>query len=195
MRSIKYIFAVLIFVSTFISAQSTQWNLDASHSKISFDVSHLVISSVTGFFRDYSIDFKSDKDDFSDAQISFSAAVNSLDTDNEKRDEHLKSPDFFDAENNPEIKFVGKSFTKLDDKNYKLVGDFTMRGVTKEIALDVEFKGTIKDPWGGTRAGFKLTGTVNRTDYGLTWNKALEAGGVLVGEEVEIICVIELKKG
>lgn len=195
MKTFKYIAAILIISFLSLNAQTTEWKTDVSHSKISFDVSHLVISSVTGFFRDYNISFKSDKEDFSDAKISFTAEVNSIDTDNEKRDEHLKSEDFFDAANHSQIIFVGKSFKKTDANNYKLVGDFTMRGITQEIELDVEYKGTIKDPWGGTRAGFEISGEVNRTEFGLKWNKALEAGGVLVGEEVELICVVELIKG
>jgi len=194
MNKIKYTILFLLLGILTLNAQ-TNWKTDKSHSKISFDVSHLVISSVTGFFRDYNITFKSDKNDFSDAQINFTAEVSSIDTDNEKRDNHLASADFFDSKLNPQVMFTGKSFTKVGDNMYKLVGDFTMRGVTKEIALDVEHKGTIQDPWGGTRAGFEITGPVNRTEFGLNWNKALETGGVLVGEEVEIICVLELIKG
>ena len=158
MKSLIYITLFSILVSFSLSAQTTGWKVDKSHSKISFDVSHMVISSVTGFFKDYNIEFKSNKDDFTGSDISFTAKVASIDTDNEKRDEHLRGADFFDVENYPQIKFVGKSFTKVDDKNYKLVGDFTLHGVTKEITLDVEYKGTVNDPWGGTRAGFKLTG-------------------------------------
>lgn len=195
MKSLTYIAVFLLLISFSLSAQTTEWKVDKSHSKISFEVSHMVISSVTGFFKDYNIEFNSNKDDFTGSDINFTAEVASIDTDNEKRDEHLKSPDFFDVANYPQIKFVGKSFTKVDDKNYKLVGDFTLRGVTKEIILNVEYKGTVNDPWGGTRAGFKLTGQIDRMEYGLEWNKVVESGGFVVGHEVEIICVIELQKG
>lgn len=194
MKQIKYIAIVLLFSFLSLNAQ-TEWKLDKSHSQVTFDVSHLVISTVTGFFRDYNVEVTSGAEDFTDAKINFTAEVKSIDTNNEKRDEHLKSPDFFDAASHSQIKFVGKSFTKIDDKNYKLVGDFTMRGITKEVALDVVFKGTVKDPWGGTRAAFDITGTLNRAEFGLTWNKALETGGVLVGEEVEINVGLQLIKG
>ncbi len=186
-------FALALFLFQSVFAQS-EWKVDKSHSKIQFEVSHMVISSVTGFFKKYDIQIETTQDDFSDAKISFTADVNSIDTDNEKRDKHLKSADFFDAENHPQIKFKSKSFEKTEEGKYKLVGDITMRGITKEISLDVKYKGTVTDPWGSTRAGFVITGEINRFEFGLNWNKLIEAGGAVVGKTVEITCVLELKK-
>ena len=120
--------------------------------------------------------------------------IASIDTDNEKRDEHLRSDDFFNAEKYPQLKFVSKSFKKVDENEYKMVGDLTMRDVTKEVELDVELNGTVVDPWGNTKAGFNLVGEINRFDYNLKWSKALETGGLVVGEDVEIIGKLQLMK-
>ena len=190
----KYIYIAALFLVTVSLSAQTNWVVDKSHSKISFEVSHLIVSSVTGYFTDYDIVFENGKDDFTDAKISFSAKVNSINTANEKRDEHLRGADFFDAEKFPVITFVGKKFEKTGKDKYKLTGDFTIRDVTKSIALDVKYNGTVKDPWGNIKSGFKITGEINRYDFGLKWNKALEAGGVVVGENVEIVCVLELNK-
>ncbi|PKL89552.1 MAG: polyisoprenoid-binding protein, partial [Ignavibacteriae bacterium HGW-Ignavibacteriae-2] len=126
------------------------------------------------------------------AKIEFTVDINSINTDNEKRDQHLKSDDFFNAEKFPKMLFKSKSLKKESGKNWKMVGDLTIRDVTKEITLDVKFNGTIKDPWGNTRAGFKLTGELDRFDYNLKWNSALETGGLVVSKEVEITANIEL---
>jgi len=184
---------LLIIIAGFINAQ-TKWTFDKSHSKVQFKVTHMVISEVTGQFKSYDGTVETSKDDFTDAKINFTIDVNSIDTDNQQRDTHLKSDDFFNAEKFPKINFVSKSFKKVGDKKYKLVGDLTIRNITKQVELDVVYNGTVKDPWGNIRAGFKVTGQVNRFDYGLKWNALLELGGAVVGENVDIIIDVELIK-
>jgi len=193
MKFINYLFAALLFSFTYTNAQ-VEWSVDKSHSKTGFSVSHLVIAEVEGKFNSFDGKILSKDDSFSDAQIDFTIDVNSIDTDNDGRDKHLKSDDFFNAEKFPKITFKGKSFTKVGDKKYKLIGDFTMRDVTKEIALDVKFNGLVKDPWGNTKAGFKVTGEVNRFDYGLKWSKSVETGGLVVGDMVQLLINLELQK-
>lgn len=190
----KAVFAVLIVMGfTFVNAQ-TKWNVDKSHSNVGFSVTHLVISEVTGQFKSFNADIETKNDDFTDAKINFTIDVASISTENEGRDKHLKSDDFFNAEKFPKITFVGKSFKKVDGKKYKLVGDFTMRDVTKQITLDVVFNGTVKDPWGNTKAGFKISGELNRMDYNVKWNNLIEAGGAVVSKEVAININLELNK-
>lgn len=176
------------------SAQTTKWVFDKTHSKIQFDVAHLVISEVTGQFKEYNGTVMSDKPDFSDAVINFTIETKSINTDDVTRDTHLQSPDFFDAAKYPEIVFKSKSMTSSGTNTYKLTGDLTMHGVTKTVTLDVQYNGTKNDPYGNTKAGFKITGKVNRTDYGLKYNAPLEGGGVIIGEEVTITCKVELLK-
>lgn len=185
--------AAAILAGAAAMAQSN-WTIDASHSKVQFTVTHLMISEVTGKFRMYEGKVVTTKDDFTDSQIEFSADVNSINTDDEGRDKHLKSDDFFNAEKYPKMTFKSKSFKKVSGKNYKLTGDMTIRDITKSVEFDVVYNGSIKDPWGNTKAGFKLNGNINRIDYGLKWNAAVEAGGVVVSENVNITCDIELGK-
>lgn len=191
----KFRFAAALLIISFISINAqTKWTVDKSHSKVQFSVTHLIISEVTGQFKSFDASIESSKEDFSDAKIEFSADVNSINTDNEGRDKHLKSDDFFNAEKFPKITFVGKLFKKVGDKNYKLVGNFTIRDVTKEITLDVVYNGSVKDPWGNTKAGFKIKGEVNRFDYNLKWNALMEAGGAVVSKDVSIIVDLEIQK-
>jgi polyisoprenoid-binding protein YceI len=157
-------------------------------------VSHLVITDVEGNFKNFDASVTTNGDNWENAQIEFSAEIASIDTDNEKRDEHLRSDDFFNADKYPQLKFVSKSFNKVDGNEYKLVGDLTIRDVTKEVELEVELNGTVVDPWGNTKAGFDLEGEINRFDYGLKWSKTLETGGLVVGEDVEIIGKLQLMK-
>lgn len=190
----KAVFVVLFALGlTFVNAQNA-WKIDKSHSNVGFEVTHLIISEVTGQFKSYDGTIEFSKDDLSDAKISFSIDVASINTENEGRDKHLKSDDFFNAEKFPKITFVGKSIKKVDGKKYKLTGDFTMRDVTKSITLDVVFNGIVKDPWGNTKAGFKVTGEVNRFDYGLKWNNLMETGGAVVGKDVAITVNLQLNK-
>lgn len=190
----KAVFVVLLVLGfTFVNAQ-TKWNIDKSHSNVGFAVTHLIISEVTGQFKSFDGNIEFSKDDLSDANINFSIDAASISTENEGRDKHLKSDDFFNAEKFPKITFVGKSIKKVADKKFKLVGDFTIRDVTKSITLDVVYNGSIKDPWGNTKAGFKITGELNRFDYNLKWNNLMEAGGAVVGKEVTITVNLELSK-
>ena len=193
MKNIYKLIVVLALSSTTLFAQ-TEWKFDQSHSKIGFTVTHMLITDVDGNFKKYSGSIVSTSDDFQNAKIEFEAEIESIFTDNKTRDKHLKSDDFFNSEKFPTLKFVSKSFTKIEGKNYKLVGDLTIKGTTKEVEFDVKYNGTITGPWGKTRAGFKISGEINRFDYNLNWNKALEAGGLVVSKEVELDIKIELIK-
>lgn len=164
----------------------TTWRIDPAHSEIKFKVKHLVVSTVTGHFRNFTATIESGKDDFSDAKIRFEADVNSLTTNNDQRDAHLKSPDFFDAANHPKITFRSGSITRVSDDEYEVTGDLTIRGVTRPVTLDVTYNGTVSG-FGGTKvAGFEIGGKINRFDYGLTWNAMTEAGGVVVSSDVRL---------
>lgn len=186
----------IIAMLAVIAAQGqTVWNLDNAHSNIGFTVDHMVISETEGEFDKFTATVTSSNDDFNGADVTFTAEVQSINTDNEKRDGHLKSDDFFSAEKFPTITFKGK-LIKKENKSYELVGDFTMRDVTKKVVFPVDYRGTIKDPYGMTRAGFKINGVVDRTQYGLKWNSLTEAGGMVVGTDVNITCNVEIvKKG
>lgn len=193
MKTLK-IAVLLFFTSAMLTFAQTNWAFDKAHSKIGFSVSHLVITDVEGNFKEFDASVTTDGDNWENAKIEFTAEIASIDTDNEKRDEHLRSDDFFNAEMYPQLKFVSKSFNKVEGNEYKLVGDLTIRDVTKEVELEVELNGTVVDPWGNTKAGFDLEGEINRFDYGLKWSKALETGGLVVGEDVEIIGKLQLMK-
>src|SRR5688572_10606034 len=170
-----------------------KWVVDPAHSEIQFKVRHLMIATVTGSFTDYSIAVESEEYDLMNAKVLFTAKLDSITTSNTDRDTHLKSPDFFDAANHPEVKFVSTSVKPGDNKDeFQLTGDLTIRGTTKSITLDVEFGGIVKDPWGNTRAGFTVTGKLNRKEFGLSWNAMTEAGGLVVSDEVKINCGVEL---
>ena len=164
----------------------TKWTIDTAHSEITFKVKHLVISTVTGKFKEFDATIESGNDDFENAKITFEASIDSIETGNEDRDSHLKSDDFFNASEYPKMKFVSTSFKKVGDGEYKLVGDLTIRGNTKEIELDAEYGGTVVDPYGQTKAGFEVTGKINRKEFGLTWSAVTEAGSVVVSDEVKL---------
>lgn len=190
-----FVICLSLITATFaVSAQTTRWELDPTHSELGFRAKHLLIATTKGKFTDYKVTVLSDKADFTDAKIEVIAKVKSIFTDNNDRDNHLRSGDFFDAEKFPELKFVGKSIKKIGGNKYKVTGDLTIRNVTKTITLDMEFGGTVKDPWGNTKAGFTLTGEINRFDYGLAWNKAIETGGLVVDKMVKLDIEIELAK-
>ena len=173
-------------MTTATLAQTSTWQLDASHSSIGFSVKHLMIATVKGSFGTYEVSFTGNEEDLSKAAVTAKIDAASIDTGNEQRDGHLRSADFFDAEKFPAITFVGKKIVGDAFGDFKLVGDLTIRGVTKEITLDATFEGRARDPWGNSRLGYTAKGKINRTDFGLNWNQALEAGGVLVSEEVKI---------
>jgi polyisoprenoid-binding protein YceI len=172
----------------------TKWTLDPAHSEVSFKVKHMMITNVTGLLTDYSVEATSDSDDFINADVTFSGKLASINTGNEQRDAHLRSADFFDVENNKEVTFKSTKVEK-SGSDLKLQGNLTIKGITKPIVLDVEFGGINKDPWGNTKAGFTISGKLNRKDFGLNWNAALETGGVLVSDDVKIAAEIQLVKG
>ncbi len=170
-----------------------KWVVDPMHSEITFKVKHLMITNVTGSFDKFEVSAETEDEDFMKAKISFTADVDSISTGNEQRDGHLKSADFFDAANHPQIKFVATKFENVDnDGSYELYGDLTIRDTTKNVKLDVEFGGVVQDAYGNTKAGFTINGKIKRKDYGLHWDAVTEAGGIVVSDEVRIICEIQL---
>lgn len=168
------------------------WKIDPIHSEIKFKVKHLVVSTVTGQFNSFEGTVKSANDDFSDSKITFEADMNSISTNNEMRDNHLKSADFFDTENHPKLTFISNSFTKKSENEYEVVGDITIRGITKEIKLNAELTGTGKGFGDTDVAGFEITGKLNRFDFGLHWNGLTEAGGIAVSSDVKLEINVEL---
>ncbi|MEO8253343.1 MAG: YceI family protein [Flavobacterium sp.] len=164
---------------------TTKWTIDTTHSEIGFKVKHMMFTNLSGQFESYEGTAVSEDDSFENANFEFSADINSINTNNADRDNHLKSGEFFDGENHPKLTFKSTSFTKKGDE-YELKGDLSLKGETKPVELAVEFSGILKDPWGNTKVGFTITGKINRKDWGLNWNSALETGGVLVGEEVKL---------
>jgi polyisoprenoid-binding protein YceI len=174
------------------NSTTTKWVLDPIHSELSFKVKHLMIANVKGVFSQFTAEI--DGEDIANSAVKATIDASSISTNNTDRDTHLKSADFFDVENHKDILFTSTYFKKTDDENYKLIGQLTIKEVTKEIVLDVEFGGTNKDPWGNEKAGFTLTGKINRKDFGLTWNAALETGGVMVSEDVKINAEVQFVK-
>lgn len=168
------------------------WTLDPAHSSIQFAVKHMVIATARGTFKDYDIAADVDPANFAAANATVTIKAQSLDTNNSDRDAHLRSPDFFDVENHPNITFITKKIEPRGGQDYRIVGDLTIRGITKEVALDGEVSGPAKDPWGNQRLGLSANGKLNRKEFGLNWNVALEAGGFLVGEDVKLNIEAEL---
>lgn len=173
---------------------TTKWALDPTHSEIGFKVKHLMFTNVSGNFKTFTATAETDGDDFSNAKIEFSADTDSITTNNEQRDQHLKSADFFDAASFPKLSFSATKLAGKGDGEYELTGNLTLHGVTNPVKLNLEFGGIVKDPWGNIKAGFSLNGKLNRKDFGLNWNAALETGGVMVSEEVKIHAEIQLVK-
>ncbi|PZX47076.1 YceI family protein [Algoriphagus chordae] len=171
---------------------TTKWIIDPTHSEVSFKVKHLVISTVTGYFKEFEGAAESTSDDFDGATVSFSTSIDSISTNQTDRDNHLKSADFFDAENHPKLTFAGKIVNEGGD--YKLVGDLTVKGNTKPLTLDVDFGGIAGDPYGQTKAGFEIEGKISRKEYGLTWSAVTEAGSVVVSDQVRLILSVQLIK-
>lgn len=173
---------------------NTHWSFDPTHSGITFKVKHLMISNVKGSFGEFSGKVTTHENDFSTAKIELHINTSSINTDVADRDAHLKSADFFDSENYPHIIFVSDKLVPVGDDEFELKGMLTIKQTTLPVSLNVEFGGLMTDPWGNQKAGFAIEGKINRRDFGLNWNAALEAGGVLVGEDVKISCEIELTK-
>jgi polyisoprenoid-binding protein YceI len=172
----------------------TAWNVDVAHSEVQFKVKHLVISTVTGFFRSFNGTAVTEGDGFEDAQVEFAIDVNSVDTGQPGRDEHLRNADFFEAEKYPDFRFVSSSLKKEKGDVYKLVGDLTIKGITKEVELLAEYGGTERDPWGNTKVGFEVSGVIDRKEYGVTFNSVTETGGLALGENIKILANIQLAK-
>ncbi|MDD2985089.1 YceI family protein [Flavobacterium sp.] len=168
---------------------NTNWLIDSTHSEIAFKVKHMMISTVTGHFEDFHSSAKTNGDDFNGASLNFSAKTASINTKNKDRDAHLKSDDFFNAEKFPEMTFVSKSFS-----GEKLVGDLTIRDVTKEVTLEAELNGIAVDPYGQTKAGFEIRGEINRKDFNLTWNSITEAGSIVVSDKVKLVVDVQFIK-
>lgn len=172
---------------------TTKWAIDASHSEVMFKVRHLMITTVTGHFRKFDLQVETEGDDFSRAgSLVFTADIDSVDTNSAQRDGHLKSEEFFAADKFPQLKFIGKKVEKKGDSAFVLTGDLTIRDITQQVSLDVEYGGLVTDPWGQTRAGFTVHGKINRKEFNLTWHAVTEAGQVVAANEVKIACEIQL---
>ncbi len=181
----------LLFIFAF-NATAQDWNVDKAHSSFGFSVRHMVISKTTGKFHDFEGKVSFDGENTDKGSVELSIQTASIDTDNEERDTHLKSADFFDVEKFPTMSFKSTSSTPIKDGNFQLTGDITIKGVTTTVTFDCNFHGAIADPWGNTRAGFSASTKISRKEFGLTWNKALETGGLIVGDEVTINLELEL---
>jgi polyisoprenoid-binding protein YceI len=180
--------------ATKTAAEASHWSVDASHTTVKFSVSHMVISEVDGRFKVFNGNVDAVSADFNDAKVNFDVDVNSINTDNEMRDNHLKGDDFFNAAKYPKMTFQSTSFKKTKGNNYTLEGNLTIREVTRKIKFAVVYGGTVKDPYGNIKAGFKATGKINRKDYGLKWSAVTEAGGAVVGDEVNMVINLEVAK-
>lgn len=171
-----------------------KWVVDPSHSEVAFKVKHLMITTVTGYFKNFNLEVETENEDFETAKkIEFTADIDSISTNNEQRDTHLKSSDFFNAEEHGQLKFIGNSYEKKGDKE-ALHGDLTIRGVTKPVTVNVEFGGIVTDPYGQTKAGFTVNGKISRKDFGLTWNAVTEAGSIVVSDDIKLHAEIQLVK-
>ena len=175
-------------------ATLTKWSIDPMHSEVQFKVKHLVISTVSGFFKSFEGTVEAENDDFENANITFSIDINSIDTNQTQRDEHLKSPEFFDATKYPQITFKSTSFKKQDDDEYELKGNLTIKDQTRPVTLKVEFGGSAADFYGNTKAGFEITGKINRKEFGLKWSAVTEAGGLVVADDVKLHLNVEMVK-
>lgn len=183
----------VIATSTRQAVETGKWTVDQAHSNVKFNVTHLVVSEVEGSFKLFEGAMENSTADLSDAKINFTVDVNSINTDNEKRDNHLKSDDFFAADKFPQMKFTSTSMKAVGDNKYKLAGNLTIRDVTKPVEFDVTYGGSVA-AMGTTKLGFKAKTTINRFDYNLKWDKATEGGGLVVSKEVNILVNVELNK-
>jgi polyisoprenoid-binding protein YceI len=173
---------------------NTKWILDPTHSELGFKIKHLMITNVSGYFSDFTGEVETDGDSFGSAQIKLKVKAASINTNNLQRDEHLRNSDFFEVENYPEMLFESTGVEKIDDDNFKLSGNLTLKGITKPVQLNVEYSGTTKDPWGNEKAGFIVTGKIKRSEWGVNFNATLETGGVVLSDEVKIHSELQLVK-
>lgn len=194
MKRFAFIPVLVLLLTAGAMAQKTAWSIDNSHTKVGFTVTHLVITEVDGQFNKYSGKIHTNGDSFENASVELTVDIASINTGNGKRDGHLKSDDFFNAEKYPKMTFKSTSMKKTGKNTYDLKGKLTIRDVTKNVVLNVTHNGTVNDPWGNTVAGFKISGSLNRFDYNLKWNALMEAGGAVVGEDVELDIDLEVKK-
>ena len=174
--------------------EKSTWVIDPTHSEIGFKVKHMMFTNVSGKFNAFDVVIENDHDKFETSETRFSADVKSIDTDNEDRDNHLRSGDFFEVDVYPKISFTSTEIKKISDAVFQVSGDLSIKNVTKNIVLETEYSGLMQDPWGNTKIGLSLAGKINRKDFGLTWNSTLETGGVLVGEEIKLLSEIQLIK-
>ncbi len=193
MRKLVFFGLALMALSVGAVAQKLTWKPDVSHSAVKFSVTHMLIMDVPGRFKDFNATLEQkSNDDFAGSTLEATITAASVDTDNEKRDAHLRGDDFFNVEKFPMLKFKSTSFEKTGNNTYKVKGDLTIRDVTKPVVLDVVFTGRVQDPWGNTRAGFRATTSINRFDFGVKWNTTLDTGGLVVGEKVDISLAMEM---
>jgi polyisoprenoid-binding protein YceI len=173
---------------------TTKWSLDPTHSELGFKIKHLMITNVSGNFNSFKVEAETRGDDFTDAKVTARLDVDSINTNNAQRDEHLRAADFFESDKYPEIVFTSTSIQKVDDETYHLNGNLTIKETTKPVKLSLEYSGITKDPWGNIKAGFSVSGKINRKDWGISYNATLETGGVMLGEELKITGEIQLVK-
>jgi polyisoprenoid-binding protein YceI len=173
---------------------TTKWSLDPTHSELGFKIKHLMITNVSGNFNSFKVEAETRGDDFTDAKVTARLDVDSINTNNAQRDEHLRAADFFESDKYPEIVFISTSIQKVDDETYHLNGNLTIKETTKPVKLSLEYSGITKDPWGNIKAGFSVSGKINRKDWGISYNATLETGGVMLGEELKITGEIQLVK-
>ena len=192
-RFSRVVFFLLAAVAIALG-QGTSWKADKAHSKFLFSVRHMVVSEVVGYFKEWEMKITASKEDWTDAVAEATVQIASVNSDNDRRDADLKSDNFFSADKFPEMKFKSTAFEKVSDKKYKIKGSLTIRDITKEVVFDAEILGAINDPRMGIRMGWKATTQINRFDYGLKWNRTIEAGGLIAGETVTITVNLELIK-
>jgi len=173
---------------------TTKWVIDPTHSEIGFKIKHLMITNVSGKFQDFEAEVQTEGEDFATARISATIKTSSINTNNLQRDEHLRNSDFFEVEKHPEILFTSTAVERIDNDNFVLQGNLSLKGITRPVQFNVEYSGVTNDPWGGQRAGFIITGKINRSEFGLNFNAALETGGLVLGEEVKINSEVQLVK-
>jgi len=190
----KSILGLVALVSCMAAGAQTTWNVDKVHSNVKFAVSHMVVSEVEGSFKMFDGNLVASKADLSDAKVNFSVDVASVNTDNDRRDGHLKSDDFFAAETYPTMSFASTAFTPKGNGTFTLTGNLTIRDVTKSVTLDVEYGGTMVDFYGNTKAGFEITGVINRKEFGLAWDAVTEAGGIVVSDAVKLLMNLQLQR-
>lgn len=193
----KYVSAVIMsvaLISGIALPQASSWKVDQTHSNVTFTVSHMVIAQVSGRFKEFDVTMSHAREDFTDAVIQGTIKTASIETDNERRDNHLKSDDFFNVEQYPDMTFKSSSIEKTGKDTYRITGDLTIRDVTKPVVLDTRYFGMIEDPYGNTRAGFRATTTISRFEFGTKWNAAIKAGGFVVGENVDITLQMQFIK-